>query len=106
MRRSLSGAAIAIIAVVAIILVWMSTFVVDPTEQALVLRFGQPVRDLIGAPLFDLRRAQARLGPQVEVPDEDVRLLDLRRAQPRHFPRIGASELVGTVGHLRTTIRT
>ena len=27
-----------------------STFVVDPTEQALVLRFGQPVRDLIGAP--------------------------------------------------------
>ena len=50
MRRSLSGAAIAIIAVVAIILVWMSTFVVDPTKQALVLRFGQPVRDLIGAP--------------------------------------------------------
>jgi modulator of FtsH protease HflC len=50
MRRSLSGAAIAIIALVAIILVWMSTFVVDPTEQALVLRFGQPVRDLIGAP--------------------------------------------------------
>ena len=28
----------------------MSTFVVDPTQQALVLRFGQPVRDLIGAP--------------------------------------------------------
>ena len=50
MRRSLSGPAIAIIAVVAIILVWMSTFVVDPTEQALVLRLGQPVRDLIGAP--------------------------------------------------------
>ena len=25
-------------------------FTVDPTEQALVLRFGQPVRDLIGAP--------------------------------------------------------
>jgi membrane protease subunit HflC len=34
----------------AIILAWMSTFVVDPTEQALVLRFGQPIRDLIGAP--------------------------------------------------------
>src|ERR1700722_2197442 len=50
MRRSPSGTAIAIIAVVAIILVWMSTFVVDPTEQALVLRFGQPVRDLIGTP--------------------------------------------------------
>lgn len=27
-----------------------SFFTVDPTEQALVLRFGQPVRDLIGAP--------------------------------------------------------
>ena len=50
MRRSLSGAMIALIAVAAIILVWMSTFVVDPTEQALVLRFGQPIRDLIGAP--------------------------------------------------------
>ncbi len=39
-----------IIAAIALILVSMSTFVVDPTEQALVLRFGQPVRDLIGAP--------------------------------------------------------
>ena len=28
----------------------MSTFIVNPTEQALVLRFGQPVRDLIDAP--------------------------------------------------------
>ena len=50
MNRSLSGAMIALIAVAAIILAWMSTFVVDPTEQALVLRFGQPIRDLIGAP--------------------------------------------------------
>ena len=33
-----------------IVLASMSMFVVDPTEQALVLRFGQPVRDLIGAP--------------------------------------------------------
>jgi modulator of FtsH protease HflC len=50
MKRSLSGAMIALIAVAAVILAWMSTFVVDPTEQALVLRFGQPIRDLIGAP--------------------------------------------------------
>ena len=50
MKRSLSGAMIALLAVAAIILAWMSTFVVDPTEQALVLRFGQPIRDLIGAP--------------------------------------------------------
>ena len=50
MKRSLSGAMIALLALAAIILAWMSTFVVDPTEQALVLRFGQPIRDLIGAP--------------------------------------------------------
>jgi modulator of FtsH protease HflC len=48
--RGLSGAAIAVIAAVVIALAWMSMFVVDPTEQALILRFGQPVRDLIGAP--------------------------------------------------------
>ncbi len=47
---SLSGLAIAVVAVVALVIALMSTFVVDPTEQALVLRFGQPVRDLIGAP--------------------------------------------------------
>ena len=50
MRSPLSGVAIAVIAAVVIALAWMSMFVVDPTEQALVLRFGQPVRDLIGAP--------------------------------------------------------
>jgi membrane protease subunit HflC len=50
MRRSLNGVVFAAIAVVAIIIASMATFVVDPTEQALILRFGQPVRDLIGAP--------------------------------------------------------
>jgi modulator of FtsH protease HflC len=50
MRSPLSGMAIAVIAAVVIVLAWMSVFVVDPTEQALILRFGQPVRDLIGAP--------------------------------------------------------
>src|SRR5208282_5893905 len=50
MNRHLSGLAIAAIAAVAIVIALMSMFVVDPTEQALVLRFGQPVRDLIGAP--------------------------------------------------------
>ena len=50
MRSPLSGVAIAVIAAVVIALAWMSIFVVDPTEQALVLRFGQPVRDLISAP--------------------------------------------------------
>jgi membrane protease subunit HflC len=42
--------AVAVIAAVVIVVAWMSTFIVDPTQQALVLRFGQPVRDLIGAP--------------------------------------------------------
>ena len=50
MNRRFPGLAIAVIAAVVIVLATMSTFVVDPTEQALVLRFGQPVRDLIGAP--------------------------------------------------------
>jgi len=49
-RRPVSGMAVAVVAAVIIVLAWMSTFVVDPTQQALVLRFGQPVRDLIGAP--------------------------------------------------------
>jgi modulator of FtsH protease HflC len=49
-RSPLSGAAIAVVAAVVAALAWMSVFVVDPTQQALVLRFGQPVRDLIGAP--------------------------------------------------------
>ena len=50
MRRSLNGVVLAAIAVVAIIVASMATFIVDPTEQALMLRFGQPVRDLIDAP--------------------------------------------------------
>jgi modulator of FtsH protease HflC len=50
MKRSLNGLVLAAIAIVAIIIASMTMFVVNPTEQALVLRFGQPVRDLIGAP--------------------------------------------------------
>lgn len=50
MNRSLSGFVLAIVAVVAIVVASMSMFVVNPTQQALVLRFGQPIRDLIGAP--------------------------------------------------------
>jgi membrane protease subunit HflC len=49
MSRSL-GVVIAAAAIVAILLASMSMFVVDPTEQALVLRFGRPIRDLIGSP--------------------------------------------------------
>jgi modulator of FtsH protease HflC len=42
----LAGVILVIIAIVAA----FSLFTVDPTEQALVLRFGEPVRDLIGKP--------------------------------------------------------
>ena len=40
----------AILLGVVVLLAAFSLFTVDPTEQALVLRFGQPVRDLIDAP--------------------------------------------------------
>jgi modulator of FtsH protease HflC len=50
MKAPLSGMAVAIVAAVVAVLAWLSVFVVDPTQQALVLRFGQPVRDLIGSP--------------------------------------------------------
>ena len=39
--RSLNGVVLAAIAVFAIILVSMATFIVNPTEQALILRFGR-----------------------------------------------------------------
>ena len=46
-------ATLILVAVILVALVWLATavfFTVDPTEQALVLRFGQPVGDLIEAP--------------------------------------------------------
>ena len=50
MKQPLNGFASLLRSSSSIVLASMSMFVVDPTEQALVLRFGQPVRDLIGAP--------------------------------------------------------
>jgi membrane protease subunit HflC len=50
MRNPLSGLAILIAIVAAIIVADYTFFTVDPTEQALVLRFGKPVSDLIGTP--------------------------------------------------------
>ncbi len=41
---------ILVLVAAALLLASLSLFTVDPTEQALVLRFGQPVRDLIDAP--------------------------------------------------------
>jgi modulator of FtsH protease HflC len=45
----LGGISVAV-AVATLVLVSMAAFIVNPTEQALVLRFGQPVRDLIDSP--------------------------------------------------------
>jgi membrane protease subunit HflC len=50
MTRPFGGLAILAIVVVAIVIIHGALFTVDPTEQALVLRFGEPVRDVIGAP--------------------------------------------------------
>jgi membrane protease subunit HflC len=49
MKNPLGVAAIVVI-VVAVFIAFTALFTVDPTQQALVLRFGQPVRDLIDAP--------------------------------------------------------
>ncbi len=46
----MNGVVIAVLAAIVLFVASLSTFVVDPTEQALVLRFGKPIRDLIGAP--------------------------------------------------------
>ncbi len=48
MRNPFSGLAILIAIVAAIVVADYTFFTVDPTEQALVLRFGKPVSDLIG----------------------------------------------------------
>ncbi|MGA2792364.1 MAG: protease modulator HflC [Roseiarcus sp.] len=50
MRNPLSGLALLVVAIAAVVVALGALFTVVPTEQALVLRFGQPVRDLIDAP--------------------------------------------------------
>ncbi len=50
MSRPASLFALLAAVIVALIVIQGSFFIVDPTEQALVLRFGEPVRDVIGAP--------------------------------------------------------
>jgi membrane protease subunit HflC len=50
MRNPFAGLAFLAVAIVLLVVVTGSLFTINPTEQALVLRFGQPVRDLIDAP--------------------------------------------------------
>ena len=49
MRGPALGFALLVAFALAVLIANMSLFTVDPTEQALVLRFGQPVGDVIGA---------------------------------------------------------
>jgi membrane protease subunit HflC len=57
MRRTIfSGLGLAIIAVVAFVL-YLSVFIVDQTEQAIVLRFGDPVRSVNAPPKADAAAA-------------------------------------------------
>jgi membrane protease subunit HflC len=48
-RSSLVGVAVLILVIALALIAKLSMFTVDPTEQALVLRFGQPVGDVIDA---------------------------------------------------------
>lgn len=50
MKNPFSGLALVVVAILALIVIFGAFFTVVPTEQALVLRFGKPVRDLIDAP--------------------------------------------------------
>ena len=50
MRNPLGGFALIVLLIAALFFASNALFTVDPTEQALVLRFGEPVRDLIDAP--------------------------------------------------------
>jgi membrane protease subunit HflC len=50
MRNPFTGLGLLVILVAAVVVASYTFFVVDPTEQALVLRLGKPVSDLLGAP--------------------------------------------------------
>jgi modulator of FtsH protease HflC len=49
MKNPLTGLALVVAAIVVIVIATGAFFTINPTEQALVLRFGQPVRDPIDA---------------------------------------------------------
>jgi membrane protease subunit HflC len=67
MKRSMLGVAAVVIVLALALVLRLSTFTVDPTEQALVLRFGQPVGDVIDAS-----------GLHMKLPWEEVVYIDRR----------------------------
>jgi membrane protease subunit HflC len=78
MRSSAFGIGGLIIVVAVLFIVRLAVFTVDPTEQALVLRFGQPVGDVIDAPGLHFK---APLIDQVVYIDKRILALDDERQE-------------------------
>jgi membrane protease subunit HflC len=78
MRSSAFGIGALVIVVAALFILRMAVFTVDPTEQALVLRFGQPVGDVIDAPGLHFK---APLVDQVVYIDKRILALDDERQE-------------------------
>jgi modulator of FtsH protease HflC len=94
MKRPFSGLALLIIVIAAIVIIHGAFFTVDPKEQAIVLRFGEPVRDVIGAPglyvklpfidsvIFVDKRIQ-----DLDAPKQEVLVSDNQRLEVDAFVR-------------------
>jgi modulator of FtsH protease HflC len=78
MRSSAFGIVAIVIVVAVLFIVRLAVFTVDPTEQALVLRFGQPVGDVIDAPGLHFK---APLVDQVVYIDKRILALDDERQE-------------------------
>ena len=78
MRSSAFGIGGLIVVVAVLFIVRLAVFTVDPTEQALVLRFGQPVGDVIDAPGLHFK---APLIDQVVYIDKRILALDDERQE-------------------------
>jgi membrane protease subunit HflC len=78
MRSSAFGIGALIIVVAVLFILRLAVFTVDPTEQALVLRFGQPVGDVIDAPGLHFK---APLVDQVVYIDKRILALDDERQE-------------------------
>jgi len=78
MRSSAFGIGALVIVLAVLFIVRLAVFTVDPTEQALVLRFGQPVGDVIDSPGLHFK---APLVDQVVYIDKRILALDDERQE-------------------------